>query len=75
VHFVELAFSVTFEALTRALQNALVALGGVPLRLRSDNLSAATHELKEGGRMLTKRLSAAVETAIQEQCVRTLDFA
>jgi hypothetical protein len=47
----------------------------VPIRLRSDNLSAATHELKEGGRTLTKRVGAAVETAIQEHCVRTLDFA
>lgn len=61
-HFVELAFSETFEALTRGLQNALVALGGVPAEVRMDNLSAATHELKEtGGRTLTTRFSAVLD--------------
>lgn len=61
-HFVEIAFSETFEALKRGLQNALVALGGVPEVIRSDNLSAATHELKAtGGRSLTKRFAAVLE--------------
>ena len=61
-HFVELAFSETFEALRRGLQNALVALGGAPEVIRSDNLSAATHELKEtGGRSLTKRFADVLD--------------
>ena len=40
------AFAETFEALVGGVQGALWDLGGVPLVLRSDNLSAATHELK-----------------------------
>lgn len=49
------AVSETFEALSRGIQGALWALGGVPQVLRSDNLSAATHELASGGRELTAR--------------------
>lgn len=61
-HFVEIAFSETFEALTRGLQNAMFALGGVPELVRMDNLSAATHELKEtGGRTLTTRFRAVLD--------------
>ncbi len=61
-HFVELAYSETFEALTRGLQNALFALGGIPNELRTDNLSAATHELKAtGGRTLTTRFRAVLD--------------
>ena len=39
---------------------ALLELGGVPLVLRSDNLSAATHELRTGGRTLTTRFRAVL---------------
>lgn len=49
------AVSETFEALSRGIQGALWALGGVPEVLRSDNMSAATHELARGGRELTER--------------------
>ena len=49
------AVSETFEALSRGIQGALWALGGVPEVLRSDNMSAATHELASGGRELTER--------------------
>ena len=41
-----LAFGETFEALVSGIQGALWSLGGVPQVLRSDNLSAATHELR-----------------------------
>lgn len=51
---VALAFSETFEALVAGLQGALWELGGVPGVLRSDNLSAATHALPEGGRELNR---------------------
>ncbi|MBL4686671.1 MAG: IS21 family transposase [Nannocystaceae bacterium] len=52
------AFSETFEALVDGLQRALWALGGAPTELLTDNLSAATHELKGGGgRALTKRFA------------------
>ena len=44
--WVAIAFGETFEALAAGVQGALWALGGVPAVLRSDNLSAATHELK-----------------------------
>lgn len=61
-HYVQLAFGETFEALLKGLQGALWALGGVPERLRLDNLSAATHELvKTGGRTLTRRFADVVE--------------
>jgi hypothetical protein len=61
-HFVQLAFSETFEALVRGLQSALFELGGSPARVRMDNLSAATHELKEsGGRTFNARFDAVLE--------------
>jgi len=56
-----LAYSETFEALVFGLQGALWDLGGVPGNLRSDNLSAATHELKEGGRGLNKRFRGVLD--------------
>lgn len=60
--FVELAFGETFEALVKGLQGGLWALGGVPDRIRQDNLSAATHELvKTGGRTLTRRFAEVAE--------------
>ena len=46
---VTLAGSETFEALTGGLQESLWALGGVPREHRTDNLSAATHELRQSG--------------------------
>ena len=60
--WVAVAFGETFEALAAGLQGALWALGGVPAVLRSDNLSAATHELKDSsGRDLTTRFRAVLE--------------
>ena len=60
--WVMVAFGETFEALVAGVQGALWALGGVPAVLRSDNLSAATHELKRsGGRALTPRFQAVLE--------------
>jgi hypothetical protein len=51
-----IAYSETFEALSLGLQSALWELDGCPEVARSDNLSAATHELKvTGGRTLTRR--------------------
>jgi hypothetical protein len=56
------AFSETFEALSMGLQGALWELGGCPEVARSDNLSAATHELKlTGGRTLTRRYRDLLE--------------
>jgi len=59
--WVGLAFSETFEALVRGLQNALWELGGAPAVFRSDNLSAATHQLEGGGRELTRRFKAVLD--------------
>jgi hypothetical protein len=54
--YVQLAFSETFEALVAGIQGALWTLNGVPLVIRSDNLSAATHELRHApGRTLNAR--------------------
>jgi hypothetical protein len=58
---VTLAFSETFEALVGGLQDALWRLGGVPEVVRSDNLSAATHELPSGGRELNQRFALVLE--------------
>ena len=50
---VSLCYSETFEALSEGFQGALWRLGGVPEEHRTDNLSAATHELaKSRGRGL-----------------------
>lgn len=60
--WVDLAFGETYEALVSGVQGAVWDLGGVPHVLRSDNLSAATHELKRsGGRALTRRFNAVLE--------------
>jgi hypothetical protein len=57
-----LAYGETFEALVDGLQGALWELGGVPEIARSDNLSAATHELKRsGGRALNERFASVLE--------------
>jgi Mu transposase, C-terminal domain len=56
------ALSESFEALMLGVQEALWRLGGVVEVLRSDNLSAATHELAlSGGRTLTKRYSTLLD--------------
>src|SRR5262245_10111894 len=55
------AFGETFEALISGIQDAFWTLQGLTLVVRSDNLSAATHELPNGGRSLTKRFKAFLE--------------
>lgn len=53
---VSICHSETFEALSEGLQSALWRLGGVPAEHRTDNLSAATHELRRSrGRGFTDR--------------------
>jgi hypothetical protein len=60
--WVEVAFGETFEALVHGIQEAFWSLGAVTEVVRSDNLSAATHELREtGGRTLTARFHAVLE--------------
>jgi transposase len=54
--------SESFEALSAGLQGALWRLGGVPAEHRTDNLSAATHELTESrGRDFTARYRELLE--------------
>jgi hypothetical protein len=60
--WVQVAYGETFEALVEGLQGALWELGGSPSVGRSDNLSAATHELKRsGGRGLNRRFHAVLD--------------
>jgi len=60
--WVDIAFAETYEALVSGVQGAVWKLGGVTAVLRSDNLSAATHELKRsGGRALTQRFKAVLD--------------
>ena len=51
----------TFVALVKGLQGALWELGGVPRLVRSDNLSAATHELRDSrGRAMNAKYEAVL---------------
>ena len=60
--YVCIALGETFEALASGLQGALWELGGAPEIARSDNLSAATRELKRSrGRALTKRFKDVLD--------------
>ena len=60
--YAEIAAGETFLALQKGLQNALWTLGGIPQILRSDNLSAATHEVKRsGGRALNDNYAALLD--------------
>ena len=54
--------SESFESLSAGVQGALWRLGGVPLEHRTDNLSAATHELADSrGRDFTVRYRELLE--------------
>lgn len=55
-----ICFSESFEALIAGLQAALWELGRAPRYHRTDNLSAATHELGEGGRVFNDRYVGAL---------------
>jgi hypothetical protein len=56
------AASESFEAMAAGVQGALWELGGVTEVVRSDNLSAATHDLRRSrGRALTKRYRQLLE--------------
>jgi hypothetical protein len=60
--WIDLAFGETYEAMSAGIQGAVWDVGGVPDVLRSDNLSAATHDLKNSaGRTLTQRYRALLE--------------
>jgi transposase len=54
--------SESFESLSAGMQSALWRLGGVPREHRTDNLSAATHELSESrGRDFTERYRELID--------------
>src|SRR5204863_9338007 len=55
-----ICFSESFETLIAGLQGALWELGRAPRYHRTDNLSAATHELAEGGRAFNDRYVGAL---------------
>ena len=60
--YAEVAAGETFLALQQGLQNALWTLGGVPEVVRSDNTSAATHELRSSrGRALNDNYGALLD--------------
>lgn len=60
--YVALAYSESFEALSEGFQGSLWELGAVPIEHRTDNLSAATHELRESrGRGFTERYLELVD--------------
>jgi hypothetical protein len=53
-------FSESFETLIAGFQRAVCELGRVPHKHRTDNLTAATHDLKEGGRAFNERYLGAM---------------
>ena len=58
----EVATGETFLALQQGLQSALWTLGGVPQVVRSDNTSAATHEMRRSrGRALNDAYRALLD--------------
>ena len=60
-NYAQLCRGETFAALVKGLQGALWELGGVPRVVRTDNLSAATHELRDSrGRALNARYEAVL---------------
>ena len=57
----DVCFSESFESLVSGLQGAIWEMGRVPKKHRTDNLSAATHELKDGGRSFNERYKAVLD--------------
>ncbi len=55
-----ICFSESFESLVSGFQGAVWEMGRVPKKHRTDNLSAATHELQEGGRSFNERYMAVL---------------
>lgn len=53
-------FSESFETLIAGYQRAVAELGRVPHRHRTDNLSAATHDLRDGRRAFNERYLGAM---------------
>lgn len=53
-------FSESFETLIAGFQGAVAELGRVPHRHRTDNLSAATHDLRDGRRAFNERYLGAM---------------
>jgi transposase len=53
-------FSESYESLIAGFQRAVGELGRVPRRHRTDNLSAATHDLKDGRRAFNERYLGAM---------------
>lgn len=53
-------FSESFETLIGGFQRAVAELGRVPRKHRTDNLSAATHDLKDGRRAFNERYLGAM---------------
>ena len=60
--YAQVCFGETFSALVSGLQGALWELGAVPEVVRSDNLSAATHDLRDsGGRAFNESYRAILD--------------
>ena len=60
--YAEVAYAETFTALVSGLQGALWELGAAPEVVRTDNLSAATHDLKDSrGRAFNESYQAVLD--------------
>jgi len=64
-----ICFSESFESLIGGFQAAVWEMGKVPKLHRTDNLSAATHELGDGGRVFNDRyLGALAHYRVEADC-------
>ena len=62
LRYAEVAAGETFLGLQKGLQNALWTLGGVPEQVRSNNTSAAAHEVKRSrGRVVNDNYAALLD--------------
>jgi len=55
-----ICFTESFESLVSGFQGAVWEMGRVPKKHRTDNLSAATHALRAGGRSFNERYTAVL---------------
>lgn len=55
-----ICFAESFESLVSGFQGAVWEMGRVPKKHPTDNLSAATHELREGGRSFNERYTSVL---------------
>ncbi len=68
--WVKVCFSESFESLSEGLQGAVWALGGVPIRHRTDRLSAAVNNLSETREFTTRYQSLMEHYGLEKERIQ-----